>query len=150
MSTSNTDEILHKNSKIKLLMDIFFSPQFFLFLFVGCINTFNGILFSMLFNAIADPNTAFVLGYLLSLCISYFLNSRITFKDKELSFIKFIKYATAYIPNFLIQNFCVIIIYNILHWDKLIAYILAAIIGVPITFLLTKFFVFIRKKENKS
>jgi len=148
MNISNSDNTLHKKSKIKLLIDIFFSRQFLLFLFVGCINTFNGILFSMLFNAIADPNTAFVLGYLLSLCISYFLNSRITFKDKELSFIKFIKYATAYIPNFLIQNLCVIIIYNLLHWDKLIAYTLAAVIGVPITFLLTKFFVFIRKKEN--
>lgn len=133
---------------IKQLIKIFLSKQFFLFLLVGCINTFNGVLFSMLFNSIADPNTAFVLGYLLSLCISYFLNSTVTFKDTEFSFRKFIKYAIAYIPNFLIQNLCVIVIYNILHWDKLIAYILAAIIGVPITFLLTKFFVFMRKKEK--
>lgn len=133
---------------IKQLIKIFLSKQFFLFLLVGCINTFNGVLFSMLFNAIADPNTAFVLGYLLSLCISYFLNSTVTFKDKDFSFKKFIKYAIAYIPNFLIQNLCVIVIYNILHWDKLIAYILAAVIGVPITFLLTKFFVFMRKKEK--
>lgn len=131
--------------KIKQLINIFFSRQFLLFLFVGCINTFNGILFSMLFNAIFDPNTSFVCGYLLSLSINYILNSHITFKDKNLSFIKFIKFAIAYIPNFLIQNLCVIIIYNIMHWDKLIAYTLAAIIGIPITFLLTKFFVFIRR-----
>ena len=137
------------NEKIKQLIKIFFSHQFLLFLFVGCINTFNGILFSMLFNAFFDPNTAFVCGYLLSLCINYILNSYITFKDKALSFIKFIKFAIAYIPNFLIQNACVIIIYNIMHWDKLIAYTLAAIIGIPITFLLTKFFVFIKKEKTQ-
>jgi len=133
------------NEKIKQLLNIFFSRQFLLFLFVGCINTFNGILFSMLFNVLFDPNTSFVCGYLLSLSINYILNSYITFKEKNLSFVKFIKFAIAYIPNFLIQNLCVIIIYNIMHWDKLIAYTLAAIIGIPITFLLTKFFVFIRR-----
>ncbi|MBP3283941.1 MAG: HAD-IB family phosphatase [Clostridia bacterium] len=138
----------YQKSKTELFLENFFSKQFLLFLFVGCINTFNGILFSMLFNAFADPNTAFVLGYLLSLCISYLLNSRITFQDKTLSFMKFIKFAIAYIPNFMIQNLCVVIIYNILHWDKLIAYTLAAIIGIPITFLLTKFFVFTRKKKK--
>lgn len=139
------NKTLSITDKLKQLINIFFSKQFLLFLFVGCINTFNGILFSMLFNKLFDPNTSFVFGYLSSLCINYILNSYITFKDKALSFIKFIKFAVAYIPNFLIQNLCVIIIYNILHWDKLIAYTLAAIIGIPITFLLTKFLVFIRR-----
>ncbi|MGG7153651.1 GtrA family protein, partial [Clostridium neonatale] len=53
-----------------------------------------------------------------------------------------IKFAISYIPNFIIQNIVVIIVFNIFNYDKIIAYILAAIIGVPVTFVLMKFFVF--------
>lgn len=129
------------NQLIKRIKEIFLSREFILFLIVGVINTFNGTIFASIYSIFLNENVAFVLGYISSLIISYILNSFITFKEK-LEVRKFIKFAISYIPNFIIQNIVVIIVFNILNYDKIIAYILAAIIGVPVTFILMKFFTF--------
>lgn len=129
------------NQLIKRIKDIFLSREFILFLIVGVINTFNGTIFASIYSIFLNENIAFVLGYISSLIISYILNSFITFKEK-LEVRKFIKFAISYIPNFIIQNIVVIIVFNIFNYDKIIAYILAAIIGVPVTFVLMKFFAF--------
>lgn len=129
-------------SKIK---EVFFKKDFLLFLFVGVINTINGIAFAYLYSLFFNSNLAFSLGYVTSLSISYILNSFITFKE-QLSFDKYLKFCISYIPNFIIQNIIVIIFLNIMGWYKLFVYALAAVIGVPITFLLMKFYAF--KKNN--
>lgn len=133
--------IIKMNQLIKRIKEIFLSREFILFLIVGVINTFNGTIFASIYSIFLNENVAFVLGYISSLIISYILNSFITFKEK-LEVRKFIKFAISYIPNFIIQNIVVIIVLNILNYDKIIAYILAAIIGVPVTFILMKFFAF--------
>ena len=115
----------YKETKIEKIKHTFFTPKFIRFVFVGCLNTFNGVLFSFL----------------------YSLNSYITFHDKNLTLEKFIKFCISYIPNFIIQLICVFIIIDILHLYKLIAYILAAIIGIPITYLALLLFPFKEKKE---
>lgn len=132
------------NQLIKRIKDIFLSREFILFLIVGVINTLNGTIFAYIYSIFLNENVAFVLGYISSLIISYILNSFITFKEK-LEVRKFIKFAISYIPNFIIQNIVVIIVFNLLNYDKIIAYILAAIIGVPVTFILMKFFAFRHK-----
>lgn len=129
------------NKLIQKIRNIFLSKEFILFLIVGIINTFNGTIFAALYSILINENGAFVLGYVSALIISYILNSFITFREK-LEVRKFIKFAISYIPNFIIQNIVVIIVFNILNYDKIIAYILAAIIGVPVTFILMKFFAF--------
>lgn len=120
---------------------VFLNREFILFIIIGVINTFNGVVFSFIYSSLLNENIAFILGYISGLIISYLLNSYITFKEK-FSFNKFIKFTVSYIPNFLIQNIVVIIILNILGLNKLIAYCLAAIIGIPVTFILLKFFAF--------
>ena len=124
--------------KIKRL---FLNKEFIFFIIIGGINTINGVVFSYIYSSLLNENLAFILGYISGLIISYILNSRITFKEK-LSFVKFIKFGVSYIPNFIIQNIVVVIALNILDLHKLIAYSLAAIIGIPVTFILLKFFAF--------
>lgn len=126
---------------INKIKSIFINKEFILFIIIGVINTFNGVMFSFIYSSILNENLAFILGYISGLVVSYILNSYITFKEK-LSFIKFIKFGISYIPNFIIQNIVVIITFNILGLHKLIAYCLAAIIGIPVTFILLKFFAF--------
>lgn len=121
--------------------NIFITKEFMLFLIIGVINTFNGTVFSYIYSSFLNENIAFIAGYISGLIISYILNSLITFNEK-LEFYKFIKFGISYAPNFIIQNIVVIIIFNILGINKLIAYMLAAIIGVPVTFILMKFFAF--------
>ena len=133
---------------IDKILKIFLSKEFILFVIIGVINTFNGVIFSMIYSKFLDANLSFVIGYISGLFISYLLNSYITFRER-LEFSKFIKFAISYIPNFIIQNIVVLVVFNIMGLNKLIAYILAAIIGVPVTFILMKFFAFKEKDKNK-
>ena len=132
-------------SLINRIKEVFFSKQFIMFVFIGVINTFNVVLFSYIYSSFLNENIAFIFGYISGLVISYILNSYVTFKEK-LEFNKFIKFTISYIPNFIIQNIVVFIVFNMMGLHKLIAYGLAAVIGVPITFVFMKFFAF---KKNK-
>jgi len=127
-----------RRQKIKRL---FASKEFMGFLFIGAINAVNGVVFAYLYTFFFNVNTAFILGYLTSLTIAYILNSCIAFNEK-LALLKYLKFCFSYIPNFVIQNAVVLIFYNHLGWYKLAAFVLAAFLGVPITFLLIKFFAF--------
>lgn len=120
---------------------MFFSKEFISFVIIGVINTFNGVIFSYIYSSFLNENLAFILGYTSGLVISYLLNSLITFREK-LEFKKFIKFVISYIPNFIIQNIVVIVVFNIMGVHKLVAYGLAAAIGVPVTFVLMKLFAF--------
>lgn len=120
---------------------MFFSKEFISFVIIGVINTFNGVIFSYIYSSFLNENLAFILGYTSGLVISYLLNSLITFREK-LEFKKIIKFAISYIPNFIIQNIVVIVVFNIMGVHKLVAYGLAAAIGVPVTFVLMKLFAF--------
>lgn len=128
----------------KKFKSTFFSKEFILFVTIGVINTFNGTIFAYIYSSFLNENLAFIVGYISALVISYILNSLVTFKEK-LYFSKFIKFAISYIPNFIIQNIVVYMVFNLLGLHKLIAYISAAIIGVPVTFILMKFFAFNKK-----
>ena len=120
-----------------------------MFVIIGVINTLNSVWISYLLSLIFDANLSFVIGYIISLGIAYILNSVFNFKTK-LDFIRFIKFAVSYIPNFIIQNVVVIVVYNILGFNKLIAYALAAIIGIPVTFIILKVFAFkVGDKKNE-
>lgn len=132
------------NKFVEKLKKVFFSRQFFSFIMIGLINTFNGVIFSYLYSTFLNENLAFIFGYISGLIIGYILNSKITFKE-ELKVIKFVRFAISYIPNFIIQNIVVVIVFNIMGWHKIIAYGLAAAIGLPITFILIKLFAFKKK-----
>lgn len=139
----------YRPSFIKKLKTIFFTPKFLRFIFVGCLNTFNGVLFSFLYSLIINNAViAFIIGYITSLVISYLLNSYITFRDNNLGISKFIKFCISYIPNFLIQLICVYIFIDVLHLYKLVAYIISAIIGIPITYIALLILPF--KNNNKD
>lgn len=134
------------NHTIKKVKNIFISKQFIIFIIIGIINTFNGTVFSYIYSSFLNSTIAFLPGYISGLIISYILNSFITFKE-AFSFRKFIKFAIYSIPNFIIQ-YIVVIICSAFGIKKLFAYLLAAVIGVPITFLLMKFFAFGTKNIN--
>lgn len=122
---------------------IFLSSQFFGFLIIGGINTFNGVFFAWLFSLLWTPIAAWVVGYVCALTVAYLLNSFLIFR-KSLSLFRYVRFCISYIPNFLVQLACVYIIVTLLQWHELIAYALAAIIGVPVTFLMLKLYAFIK------
>lgn len=133
------------NSIVEKFTKTFFTKQFITFVVIGVINTFSTTVFSTIYKNFIDPNIAFDLGYATGLVVSYLLNSLITFKEK-LGIVRFIKFGISNIPNFVIQKIVVLIVINVLAWPSIIAYGLAAVIGVPVTFLIMKLFAF---KKNK-
>ena len=137
----------YKPGKVKQIKNIFFTKEFFNFIVVGVINTINGILFSYIYSLFLSVNISFVLGYITAMTISYLLNSTLVFKE-VMGVIKYIKFCISYIPNFIIQNIFVLIFYNMLRWNKLIVFVLAAIVGVPVTFIIMKFFAFSKKNNH--
>ncbi len=131
----------YKPSKLKMFM----SREFLSFLIVGGINTVSNVIFSTIYS-IFIPNTtlAFFPGYITSNVVSYLLNSKLTFNEK-LGFVKFIKFFISYIPNFVIQTVIVYLFDHFIHCPSVIAYAIAAIIGVPVTFVFMKIFTFKKK-----
>ncbi len=136
----------YKPSKIKTT---FFTRRFLSFVGVGAANTIICTLLSYIYSAVINRNIAFTLGYITSLIISYFVNSTFTFKE-SLAASRFVKYIISYIPNFLIQQMVVILCIEVFGIYKLIAYVLAAGVGVPLTFIIMKAFVFKRRKSNEK
>lgn len=128
----------YKPSKLKM----FFSREFLSFLFVGGINTLSNVIFSTVYSLFI-PNTtlAFFPGYITSNVVSYILNSKLTFKE-SLGFTRFIKFFISYIPNFVIQTAVVYLFDTFVQCPSIIAYALAAIIGIPVTFIFMKIFTF--------
>ena len=123
----------------------FLTREFFLFLIVGCINTFNGTFIAWLCGLISPFNNLnFNIGYLAGNIIAYWMNSRFIFHE-ALSLNRYIKFFISYIPNYIIQNVIVVIFYNMLGFPPVVSYLLAAVLGIPVTFLMVKIFAFGKK-----
>ena len=123
----------------------FFTREFFLFLVIGGINTLNCTFLAWLCGfAVKNANLAFNMGYVTSNAVAYWLNSVIVFPE-PLSLRRFWRFALSYVPNYIIQNIIVVIFYNFLDFPPVVSYVIAAVLGVPVTFLCVKLFAFERK-----
>ena len=127
------------------IKSFFFSRRFVKFIEIGIINGFNGVFFSYVFSLFLSVNISFVFGYAMSLAISYFLNSFFVFK-RRFTVERFVKFYLSYIPNFIIQNTCVFIFFNCLGWHEIIAFVLAGVLGVPVTYIILNLLTFRTKK----
>ncbi len=140
-------------------LEPFLSVQFFTFLVIGVINTLSTTVIATVLDLISGAafdenmlillesyNVTFIIGYVLSLAISFLLNSRFTFHEKP-TLKKFVKFPVSYIPNFVIQ-YLLVWLFTALDWNRTLAYLIAAVCALPITFLVMKLFVFREKKES--
>lgn len=146
--------------KLMRLIRAFLSVQFLTFMIIGAVNTLSTSIIATFLDWVesfiiepasgldlflAQFRVTFILGYIASIILSFFLNSHFTFHEKP-SWKKFITFPLSYIPNFIIQYICVWI-FTALSWNSTLAYLLAAVIGTPITFLTMKLMVF-RKRPK--
>lgn len=132
--------------QIEKIKQLFFNKQFIIFIVIGGINTISSAVFSSFYAMLLGDVEAFIPGYATGILVSYILNTQFTFKDQfELK--KLIKFAISTIPNFLIQFVTVYIGVNLLHINNIICYGIAAVIGVPVTFVILKVFVYRNKAK---
>lgn len=137
----------YEPSAVQKAVKMFLSREFLMFLFIGVINTGSNVVFSMIYSSfITDPAIAFIPGYVTANVVSYLLNSKFTFRE-ELGLVRFIKFFISYLPNFFIQMIIVWLCTDVMLWPKLAAYVIAAVIGVPVTFVFMKIFAFGKRKK---
>lgn len=136
----------YKETKAEKFKHTFFTTEFLMFLAVGVINTLTNVVFSTVYSLFISGTTlAFLPGYVSSNVVAYVLNSKLTFKER-LGFVRYIKFFVSYIPNFIIQTVIVYLFERFIPCPNIIAYAAAAIIGIPVTFILMKIFAFRKKK----
>ena len=131
----------YKISAANKIHDVFFTPQFFLFLFQGAVCTLLCIIISLILSRYIDPAIAYIGGYSAAILLGYVLNSFIVFK-MPLTVVRLVKFLISYIPNFLILFAIVAVSLNVFDLPPIISYTIAPVIGLPLTFVLLKFFAF--------
>lgn len=131
----------------------FFSVSFCIFLAIGAINTLSTASITSLLDYIFDTtalrryatvkniHTTFIIGYALSLILSFFLNCRYTFRKKP-TLRSFLRFPVSYIPNFAVQYISVWLLTDRLSVNPTLSYLIAAVCAVPITYVIMRIFVF--------
>lgn len=140
-----------------VLFKQFFTIAFFTFLIIGVINTLSTTVISSILDIVVKSFTGFythpiftefrltfIIGYILSMIISFFLNCRFTFHEKP-TVSKLIKFPVSYIPNFIIQYITVWFFTSVIPIHPTLSYLIAALIGIPVTFATMRVFVFKKK-----
>lgn len=114
--------------------------EFLKYAIVGCINTADYYLSYLGFIDIFkfSYRISFVLGYVVSILGSYFLNTYFTYKQKP-SVKKFLIFPLTYIPNFIIQYLGIILFVDRLNMSSKVAPVITAIVATPITFFVMKY-----------
>jgi putative flippase GtrA/phosphoserine phosphatase len=136
----------YKPDFIEKIKRTYFTREFILFVFCGGMGTLVNFISSLIISIALNPSVSYVLGYGISLFVAYSLNAKLIFHHK-ISRIGFIKFIISYIPNFLMLFGFVLVFLNLMHWNKVIVYALAGLLGLPVTFLLVKIMVFSKERR---
>ena len=114
--------------------------EFLKYTIVGCINTADYYLSYLIFMDIFkfSYKISFVMGYVVSIVGSYFLNTYFTYKQKP-SVKKFLIFPLTYVPNFIIQYVGMILLVDRINMSRKVAPVITALVATPITFFVTKY-----------
>ena len=136
----------YETSAAERLAKTYYSKEFTLFVFCGGMGTLTNFLCSLAISTRLDPTIAYIFGYSMSLFVAYALNASLIYRQRY-EFGRFIKFAISYIPNFLILFAFVFAFLNMLHWNKVVVYALAGMLGLPVTYILVKLYAFGKIEE---
>ena len=114
--------------------------EFLKYAIVGCINTADYYLSYLIFMDIFkfSYKISFIMGYVVSIVGSYFLNTYFTYKQKP-SMKKFLIFPLTYVPNFIIQYVGMILLVDRINMSRKVAPVITALVATPITFFVTKY-----------
>lgn len=142
-----TGEIFVRHKKSFKRM--FFVREFLMYAMIGGINTLCGVVCAYLFSWILPPMLAFVIGYVIFLVLSYILNTKLTFRQ-NFGFVKFFRFCIAYLPSFVIQFLLAGFLISAFGHARFIVYVLTVAAGIPLTFIVMRFFSFAKSKVTPA
>ena len=123
----------------------FINREFYRFIFWGGVNTLAGYLIYAFLLLFLPYLASYSIAFVLSVFISYFLNSTFVFKQ-ELRLNKAIKYPLVYVTQYLLGAISLFVIVQVLRVNKLVAPLLVVVLTIPVTYFLSRRIV--RGKEN--
>ena len=116
------------------------------FVLSGILKVINTVWISYFLSCFLQCNIAFAAGSMISLLVDYMLKEGL-YHEKKTAFIESVIYLIPYIPDFLIQNCTVLLLYNVGGGNRFTSYLLAAVIEMPAVFILGKAYE-CKKREN--
>ncbi|MBQ9152741.1 MAG: GtrA family protein [Solobacterium sp.] len=124
---------------IEKLKEKFMNKQFLTYGIIGVINTLNSQLLYMLFVKLGtEVGMSSILGDLISMVGSYFMNTYITYKQKP-TWKSAVTFPISYIPGTIISALVTMIVVNVFHGPKMWAKLIALPIYFPINYLCMTF-----------
>ncbi|HWP98126.1 MAG TPA: GtrA family protein [Syntrophomonadaceae bacterium] len=111
-----------------------------MFLVCGAANTLLTYILYVLFLHLMSYKLSYSLAYVLGIALSYYLNSRLVFKE-PVSLFKFLQYPVVYIVQYLLGIAILYICVDLLAMNKLLAPLVVIVISLPVTFVLSKFII---------
>ncbi len=111
--------------------------EFIRFLGAGGVNTIVSYLFYILLLYFFDYTAAYTLAYIFGIGLSYYLNLKFVFGEKS-SAKKMLSFPLVYLFQYLFAMFILYIAINRFSVPEALAPIFAIMLGIPLTFYLTK------------
>lgn len=113
--------------------------EFIRFLIVGIINTGNYYVIYLVLHVFLASNymIAHIIGFIISMVLSFFLSSYFTFKVKP-TVVKFLQFPLTQLFNISVSSIMIYLFVEYLFIDSRIAPIVSLFITVPLTFIITR------------
>ncbi|MBA4493055.1 GtrA family protein [Paenactinomyces guangxiensis] len=113
--------------------------QIIRFVIVGALNTAIYYLLYLIFIHLIklDYLISHILAFILSMIGSFFMNTHFTYKTKP-TLKKFLQFPLTYVVNISVTTGSVYILVDLLGWDKNISPLVASLIAIPFTFIVSK------------
>src|SRR5216684_1888259 len=109
--------------------------EFFRFIFWGGVNTLTGYLIYAFLLLFFSYLASYSVAYVLSIFISYFLNSKFVFNE-QLRLRKALKYPLVYVSQYVLGAVSLYLLVQFLKINKLVAPLLVVLLTVPVTYFL--------------
>jgi putative flippase GtrA len=111
--------------------------QFFKFGVIGVINTGTFYALYLLLHSWLPYYPAYVIAFLISMVGSFFLNTYFTYRTKP-TWRKFLLFPLTNLTNFVVTSVGVFVLVEWFQVDERIAPLLAAVVAIPVTFVLSR------------
>lgn len=120
-------------------MKRFINGEVLRFIIVGFMNTGNYYILYLIFLHLFHWNymLSHILAFLISMVGSFFLNSYFTYKTKP-TWKKFMQFPLTYVVNISVTTASIYILVDVLQLNETISPLLASLIAIPFTFLISK------------
>jgi putative flippase GtrA len=115
----------------------FINREFYRFVFWGGMNTLAGYVLYALLLQFLPYLAAYSVAFILSVIISYLLNSRFVFKQ-ELRLKKAAKYPLVYVAQYILGTGLMYVLVQLLKVNKLLAPAVVVLLTIPVTFTLSR------------